>query len=128
MPVFRFGHSRSILPLYVRLGLFNDSNPLLADNYGIHHNRHWQLAKINAFSSNVAFILYNCGQQYKVRTFINENEIHLPGCNDITCSLQELKTIWSDLIGQCKFDELCDQNEAKDVNIKDLNKSAFHHA
>ena len=128
--VLRFGHSRSILPFIVRLGFFNDSAALFADNYHVHHKRLWRLAEINPFSSNIAFVLYHCQhEQYRIQILINEHEVAPPACHGGLCTWRDLKQLWQPIVDDCNFQKICEQN--KPWTNSDgflLNENQFHHA
>lgn len=53
---FYFTHSGTILKLLSHLGLYKDPQPLTADSFS--KPRLWKTSKIDAFGSNLAFILY----------------------------------------------------------------------
>jgi len=73
---FYFGHSGTILPLYVALGLFRDHQPLTAETDDdeldpvfsspssvsefIDDERQFRMSRIDPMSANIAFILYDC--------------------------------------------------------------------
>jgi multiple inositol-polyphosphate phosphatase/2,3-bisphosphoglycerate 3-phosphatase len=56
--IFYFTHSGTILKMFGVLGLFKDENELKHDNYIEMKNRQWRTSKIDAFASNLAFVLY----------------------------------------------------------------------
>lgn len=56
--IFYFTHSGTILKLFGLLGLYKDEIKLKHDNYNEMENRLWRTSKIDAFGSNIAFILY----------------------------------------------------------------------
>lgn len=54
-----FTHSGTLLKVIARLGLFNDSVPLLGNNFDHHRNsRKWRTSVIDPFATNLAFVLY----------------------------------------------------------------------
>lgn len=54
-----FTHSGTLLKVFARLGLFNDSVPLLGSNFDHHRNsRKWRTSVIDPFATNIAFVLY----------------------------------------------------------------------
>lgn len=56
--IFYFTHSGTILKMLGLLGLFKDVENLRHDNYLEMENRQWRTSKIDAFGSNIAFVLY----------------------------------------------------------------------
>ena len=56
---FYFTHSEMILPTIVKLGLNQDTEPLLHDNYDtMKLNREWKLAQFDSFTANIVAVLY----------------------------------------------------------------------
>ena len=103
----------------------------MAENYAEHRNRGWQLGRVNPFSSNLALALYNCpGDEPRVRAFLNEHELRLPGCEESFCRLSELEKAWSHVISDCDFDDICDSAAAQgflDGGLDALRRD-LHHA
>ena len=64
--LFRFAHTGTVVPLLAMLGLFNDSEPLLAENFHSQGQRKFRVADIVPMSGNVAFVLYYCDVVKKV--------------------------------------------------------------
>ena len=118
--VFRITHSRTLLPLVTRMGMFNDSLPLLATNYRKHIKRKWRLSLVNPFAANIKFVLYNCDQNFFVRTFLNEKEIQLPICDSMFCPLKEIEKGWESVIESCKFDLLCEHGLREHIALEDV--------
>lgn len=56
--IFYFTHSGTILKMLGVLGLYKDDRELKHDNYNEMENRHWRTSKIDAFGSNLAFVLF----------------------------------------------------------------------
>ena len=105
--VIRMGHSRTILPLYARLGIFLDDMPIISENIEHLSRRKWRLSYINPFMSNLVFVLYDCNGEFKVRTFINEREVKLPRCLTKLCPLNTLLFEWGRYGYDCDFDSIC---------------------
>lgn len=53
-----FTHSGTLLKLISRLGLFNDTQQLLASNFDQHSERKWKTSEIDKFATNVAVVLH----------------------------------------------------------------------
>ncbi len=117
---FRITHSRTLLPLLARLGMFNDSVPLLSDNYKEQSERKWRLSEVNPFAANIEFRLYSCDQKYYVRTFLNENELQLPSCASMFCSLEQIEKAWEEIVESCDFDVLCEHGVREKIVLDDV--------
>ena len=118
--VFRITHSRTLLPLVTRMGMFNDSLPLLSSNYKDQAKRKWRLSLVNPFAANINFVLYNCNQEFFVRTFLNEKEIQLPVCDSMFCPLEEIEKGWESVIESCNFDLLCEHGLRQHIALEDV--------
>ena len=62
---FYFGHTGTVLPLYVALGLFNDPQPLTADFWTSspdRDDRQFRMSRIDPMSANIAFVLFDCAR------------------------------------------------------------------
>ncbi len=58
---FYFTHSGTILKFLAFLNLYRDLEPLTSDNYDrLKDARLWRTSRIDAFGSNVAFVLKSC--------------------------------------------------------------------
>lgn len=54
-----FTHSGTILKMLSALGLAIDLNPLTHETFSLHKDsRNWKTSLIDAFASNIAFVLY----------------------------------------------------------------------
>ena len=59
--IFYFTHSGTILKFLAFLGLYRDKEALTSDNYDrLKDDRLWRTSRIDAFGSNVAFVLKRC--------------------------------------------------------------------
>ncbi|XP_041364504.1 multiple inositol polyphosphate phosphatase 1-like [Gigantopelta aegis] len=114
---FYFGHAETIGPLYAALGLFNDSEPLRADNYDKHHNRLFRTSNIIPFSANLMFVLYECEPQisdteddtaeYMLKLFVNEKVQKIPGCDGDICPYEYVRKRYEKYIDDCNFRKTC---------------------
>ncbi|TMW45832.1 hypothetical protein DOY81_009093 [Sarcophaga bullata] len=105
---FYFTHSGTLLKVLAHLGLYKDETPLTFKDYG--KQRKWRTSVIDAFATNVAFVLYNCKNDGPmVLTLHQEQVIHIPGCpNDQDlCSLTTLRKLFAHSLDNCNFDEMC---------------------
>ena len=76
-----FAHAETLLPLFCLLGLFNDSQPLLASNQNI--NRTFQTRQMIPFSSNLQISLFECPKNKRlVGLMVNEKQVELPFCGN----------------------------------------------
>uniref|UniRef100_T1H3T8 Uncharacterized protein n=1 Tax=Megaselia scalaris TaxID=36166 RepID=T1H3T8_MEGSC len=103
---FYFTHSGTVLKLLSHLGLYKDNFVLTHKDF--EKERQFETSKIDAFASNIQFILYDCKDEPKVLTMHQERIVNIPGCtldNDL-CSLSTLKNIFEDSLN-CNFDEIC---------------------
>ncbi len=61
---FYFTHSGTILKFLAFLNLYRDLQPLTSDNFDrLKDSRLWRTSQIDAFGSNVAFVLKSCDNQ-----------------------------------------------------------------
>ncbi|XP_019875531.1 multiple inositol polyphosphate phosphatase 1 [Aethina tumida] len=102
-----FTHSGTLLKMLAHLRLYRDEMPLTADKYP-YENRLWRSSKIDAFATNLAFILYKCANDYKVLTLHQERIIRLPCCpNSDLCDLKTMKKFYQESIESCDFNAMC---------------------
>ncbi|XP_075158302.1 multiple inositol polyphosphate phosphatase 2 [Haematobia irritans] len=105
---FYFTHSGTLLKLLAHLGLYNDQKPLTYQDFD--KQRKWRTSVIDAFASNVAFVLYECdNSDPMVLTMHQERVVHIPGCpqDSDLCSLKKLRQLFAESVDNCNFDELC---------------------
>ncbi|XP_033225689.1 multiple inositol polyphosphate phosphatase 1 [Belonocnema kinseyi] len=105
-----FTHSGAILKLLSLIGVAKDEIPLTHDSFLFHKaNRVWRTSFIDAFASNVAFILYECESQGPSVLFMHQERIvNLPNCPENTpCPISVMKDMYPDNHEECKFDEMC---------------------
>uniref|UniRef100_A0A182F715 Multiple inositol polyphosphate phosphatase 1 n=2 Tax=Anopheles albimanus TaxID=7167 RepID=A0A182F715_ANOAL len=105
---FYFTHSGTLLKSLAFLGLYRDSEPLVAQHY--RYKRKWRVSHIDAFASNLYFAMYRCpnGTQ-SVGLYHQERLTPIPGCPEGTmlCSYEHFKKLYDDRIEQCDFDTMC---------------------
>lgn len=64
------------------LGLFNDTEPLQAENFKQQKNRQFRTSTISPFSSNIAFVLYYCDPDHVPRKEDYSSHLNLPPSYD----------------------------------------------
>lgn len=109
--IFHFSHAETLIPLLCIMGLFNDTEPLLASNYDSQKNRLFKTSKMAPFSGNVAVVLYSCNENPKnqsVQVLVNEKVAALPCCGlkDL-CPLQDFLACFGDIDQWCDFSKIC---------------------
>jgi len=105
----RFAHGETVIPVLSALGLYkpNNNSEMSSDSTPQQiRNRVWKSSIANPFGSNIALILYNCSNVFKVKILHNEAPVIINGCNDIYCPFEVLKHQLRDYIN-CSFDNIC---------------------
>jgi hypothetical protein len=76
------------------MGLNKDSVPLKHDNYLEMSGRRYRSSKIAAFSTNLAFVLFDCESAPKRRilTMHQERRVTVNGCSKEVCDWEEFKS------------------------------------
>ena len=80
--VYRFAHAETILPLMTMLGLYNDTEPLMADDFPGRTDRLFRVSTISPFSANLAVVLYYCDPDHKVSKSEYSQHLNLPPSYD----------------------------------------------
>lgn len=107
---FQFGHSGTLIRLMTSLGLFKDPVPPLAVNRDIMANRMFRTSNIIPYSSNLAFVVYACGdaeKTFRLKLLVNEKTVRLPGCEQEICLYEEVRRNYEHLIDRCNLYEIC---------------------
>lgn len=121
LPYYRYlagkfldGHSTTVITMFTSLGLFNDSRTLLASNRAEMGDRAFRTSIISPYSASIEFALYVCdsGDASSNKTFalqlhVNEEPMVIPGCRDILCPYEQVRSIYGDLIDQCDINAVC---------------------
>ena len=126
---FLFGRSASVVPLQALLGLNEPSLPILASNYDKQSERVYRASRINAMSTNIAFIMYECREgshgerappgvtwpqaldRYMIQLLYQETSTVIPnGCGHDICSYDDIRQLFSPYVDQCNFVERCSVN------------------
>ncbi|BES97755.1 Multiple inositol polyphosphate phosphatase [Nesidiocoris tenuis] len=109
--VFYFTHSGTLLKLLSHLGLYKDEFPLKHDTaQPLRERRQWRVSEIDAFGTNVVFVLFKCSNfgDLKVLTLHQENAVRIAGCpkDGDLCPMDELRQILG-ADDTCSFSDLC---------------------
>lgn len=99
-----FTHSGTILKFLAHLGLYKSNQPLNHTDYK-NGTYKWNESRLDAFGSNIEFVLYSCDGQHKVAVYHQERIVQLPNCTKL-CDLDSLKKIYRKSIN-CEFDKMC---------------------
>ncbi|XP_050545652.1 multiple inositol polyphosphate phosphatase 1-like isoform X2 [Daktulosphaira vitifoliae] len=105
--IFYFTHSGTVLKMLGVLGLYKDNDNLRHDNFWEMENRQWRTSKIDAFGSNLIFVLFKCYNDMKILTLHQEKIIRIPGCESDLCSYDTFKKIYQEKLNNCDFNKMC---------------------
>ncbi|KAL8592670.1 hypothetical protein ACOMHN_037610 [Nucella lapillus] len=120
---FAFGHAETLGPLYTALGLFNDSQPLRADNFQQVGERQFRTSLILPFGANLQFVLYECEPEeqylkpeeevsehipeYYLKLLVNEKVHKFPGCEQEMCPYTTVREKLKGQVDGCNFVQAC---------------------
>lgn len=117
--VFYFSHSGTMLKFFAYLGLFKDEVPLRHDNYEEMKSRRFRTSKMDAFASNVVFVLQKCrGGNHKVGMFVNEVLTVIPGCFELWCDYEAFENAFKASLDKCDFEKICDNSSVLDFETE----------
>ncbi|XP_031781276.1 multiple inositol polyphosphate phosphatase 1 isoform X3 [Nasonia vitripennis] len=104
-----FTHSGTILKMLSILGIGKETNPLTHESFLSHKDRNWKVSLIDAFASNIAFVLYDCKVQGpSVLVLHQERPVQISGCPpEALCPLSIMKKHLPDTEQECQFDAMC---------------------
>lgn len=104
---FYFTHSGTILKMLAALGLYRDRQPLKHQHFD--RERLWKTSQIDAFGSNLMFVMFHCGpaNDEHILTMHQERIVRLPGCSQDLCPLESFQSIYRDHLENCHFNEIC---------------------
>ncbi|KAK7068393.1 hypothetical protein SK128_007921 [Halocaridina rubra] len=106
--IFNFAHDKTIFQVMTRLGLFRPSQHLRHDNFANMKNRVWKTSYLSPFAANLAFVLFGCGDDYRMGTFFQGQPIPLAEkCEGISCHWEEIKSWFEDNADTCNLSKLC---------------------
>ncbi|XP_037094380.1 multiple inositol polyphosphate phosphatase 1-like isoform X2 [Pollicipes pollicipes] len=100
-----FSHLGGVLKFITRLGIFNESRPLRSGDFGT--ARAFSSSYLSAFASNVALVLFECGDGYHVSAYVQEHPTRLPGCPGQLCPLERLVSQYRDVVDGCDLTTMC---------------------
>ena len=117
--VFRFAHAETLQPLYALLGLFKDAEELRADNFAKQRFRKYRTSLVAPFGANIAFVLYSCNdsehenslKDFQVQVYVGEKLVPLSCGDDVSCTLADFLSLYSELLNSCDLNELCKMGE-----------------
>ncbi|KAK2579147.1 hypothetical protein KPH14_001317 [Odynerus spinipes] len=119
-----FTHSGTILKLLARLGIAKDTHPLTHNSFSVHaDNRAWRTTYIDAFATNIAFILYNCTEQGPSILFMHQERVaYLPNCpKNMPCPMSTMRDLYPYRDDECQFEAMCNSQEDKADFVDALN-------
>ena len=63
-------------------------------------------------SSNIGFLMLECNETpwKRIITFLQENPVKLPKCDELICSWEKFKKIYEEDI-RCPFEDICQINK-----------------
>ncbi|GFV95146.1 multiple inositol polyphosphate phosphatase 1 [Trichonephila clavipes] len=105
--VLQFSHAGAMKKVYSLFGLNRDELPLTADAFCSERNRKWRSSYMIPFNSNIAFVLYQCGKEYKVGAFHNEKAVKINGCEQELCSFEKFSATYEPISNKCNVSEIC---------------------
>lgn len=94
-----------------RMGLAKDEQPLTHDMSPT-AERKWRTSLMGSFAANVAVVLYNCTDDFKVQLFVKEDVVHLDQCQQALCTAKEFLNILGSVADQCVADDGCNPSAA----------------
>lgn len=105
--ILHFSHAGAVKKVYPMFGLFRDKGKLRADGICSQSSREWKSSLIAPFTSNILFILYDCGNEQKVAAFHNEKPVVIKGCSQHLCPLQDFYDTYEPIGKNCELQSLC---------------------
>lgn len=85
-------------------------------------SRKWRSSKIANYASNIALLLYNCSDGYRVKLLINEQEMPIPGCSSLFCPYSEFKALYQDF-ASCDWNLMCNPPNPQAIPANDNSPS-----
>lgn len=117
--IFQAGHADTLIDLATGLGLFKDTDAITADNYETMKNRTYRASTRNTFSSNMAFVLYNCGgsgtENYALQIVYNGKPLTIPKCNSEACWYRDFRLAYKHFIDDCDWNKVCSVNDGQHI-------------
>uniref|UniRef100_A0A182PZT2 Multiple inositol polyphosphate phosphatase 1 n=1 Tax=Anopheles farauti TaxID=69004 RepID=A0A182PZT2_9DIPT len=118
---FYFTHSGTLLKSIAFLNLYKDNEPLSAQHY--RYKRKWRVSHIDAFGSNLYFVLYNCSNGTQtIALYHQERLTHIPGCPEDTllCNYDYFGQLYTDRIAQCDLTTMCSEPHVPSLQKDEL--------
>ena len=116
---FYFTHSGTLLKLLAFLNVFKDEEQMTSTNYHRMEGRKWKTSHIGPFGGNIALVLQQCGEDYRIGLFVNEVLTSVPGCDGAWCSLDRFIALYPQS-DQCDFDQMCAKpDDVEIINVPD---------
>lgn len=107
-----FTHSGTLLKMLAHMGLYKDQEALRSTNYNKMTNRKWRTSLIDAFGTNLAFVLFNCNGNQEILTLHQENIVRLPPCPDSDlCDYNKILDYYSHSLKKCDFTAMCNKTD-----------------
>lgn len=112
--VVYFTHTSAMLKMLSHLQLHKDEENLTSDGFSNNaKSRKWKVSQVNAFGSNLAFVLYICDSEEMLLTLHQERQVTLPGCPpDSLCPLKRILKLYNRSVESCNFHEMCSHNNS----------------
>lgn len=106
-----FTHSGTLLKILSLMNIAKDQSPLLHDSYSISKSRNWRMTLIDAFATNLAFVLYECKTGPCILVLHQERIVNFPDCpKNLPCPLEVMKKKFPHTSEQCLFKKMCSIN------------------
>uniref|UniRef100_A0A182Y7F2 Multiple inositol polyphosphate phosphatase 1 n=1 Tax=Anopheles stephensi TaxID=30069 RepID=A0A182Y7F2_ANOST len=118
---FYFTHSGTLLKSIAFLNLYKDNEPLTAQHY--RYKRKWRVSHIDAFGSNLYFVLYKCPNgTHSIALYHQERLTHIPGCPDdaLLCSYDHFKQLYAERMQQCDLNTMCSEPHVPSLEKDEL--------
>ena len=109
--LFYFTEEDGLLRFMARMGLAKDDQRLTHD-MSPSFERKWRTSRMGSFAANVAVVLYNCSEDYKVQVFVKEDVVHLDQCQQALCTAKEFLDFLGPVADQCTRDDGCNPSAA----------------
>eukprot|EP00094_Tigriopus_californicus_P001991 TCALIF_01919-PA protein Name:"Similar to MINPP1 Multiple inositol polyphosphate phosphatase 1 (Homo sapiens)" AED:0.37 eAED:0.38 QI:0/0/0/1/0/0/2/0/367 len=108
--IFYFSHAGLLMKFLCFLGLNQDAEPLLHNNFEAMKQRQYRTSQNVPFGANVAFVIQECSNEnnYKVGMFLNEKLTQIPGCNQEWCDYSTFVDLHREEMSRCDFSAICD--------------------
>ncbi|KAK3089876.1 hypothetical protein FSP39_007278 [Pinctada imbricata] len=117
----RIGHFSTVSLLLNALGLYQDTEPLKADNFMEMRDRQFMSSCVVPMSANVAFVLYICDSNdeddYAVRVIVNDADVIVPGCGSTVCEYRKLINQIQTISKSCDYDKFCEIDTSSSSTI-----------